>query len=46
LETLKEAMANQKAPWATKIGEAIAVLDRGWGKPMQAVDANVSVLIA
>jgi hypothetical protein len=44
MNTLKEAMADQKAPWAAKIAAAIAVLDRGWGKPTQAVDANVSVL--
>jgi hypothetical protein len=35
-------MADQKAPWAAKIAAAIAVLDRGWGKPTQAIDANVS----
>jgi hypothetical protein len=35
-------MTDQKAPWAAKITAAIAVLDRGWGKPTQAVDANVS----
>jgi len=44
MDTLKEAMADPKAPWAAKIAAAIAVLDRGWGKPTQAVDANVSVL--
>jgi hypothetical protein len=30
IETLKSAMADQKAPWAAKIAAAIAVLDRGW----------------
>jgi hypothetical protein len=44
MDTLKEAMADQKAPWAAKIAAAIAVLDRGWGKSPQSVDANVSVL--
>jgi hypothetical protein len=44
VDTLKEAMADQKAPWAAKIAAAIAILDRGWGKPTQAVEANVSVL--
>ena len=40
--TLKEAMADHKAPWAAKIAAAIAILDRGWGKPTQQVAANVS----
>jgi hypothetical protein len=39
----QNAMADQKAPWAAKITAAIAVLDRGWGKPQQTVSANVSV---
>jgi hypothetical protein len=43
METLKNAMADQRAPWSTKIIAAIAVLDRGWGKPQQIVSANVSV---
>ena len=42
MDTLKEAMADQRAPWAAKITAAIAVLDRGWGKPTQQVAANVS----
>ena len=44
MDTLEKAMTDQKTPWAAKITAAIAVLDRGWGKPMQAVEANVSVL--
>jgi hypothetical protein len=36
-------MMDQKAPWAAKIAAAIAVLDRGWGRPTQAVDANVNI---
>jgi hypothetical protein len=44
MDTLKEAMADQKAPWAAKIAAAIAILDRGWGKPEQTVSANVSVI--
>jgi hypothetical protein len=42
METLKNAMVDQKAPWSARIAAAIAVLDRGWGKPTQAVDANLS----
>jgi hypothetical protein len=44
MDTLKEAMADPKAPWSAKITAAIAVLDPGWGKPEQTVSANVSVL--
>jgi hypothetical protein len=43
MDTLEKAMTDQKAPWAAKITAAIAVLDRGWGKPQQTVSANVSV---
>jgi hypothetical protein len=43
MDTLKGAMADPKAPWSAKITAAIAVLDRGWGKPEQTVSANVSV---
>jgi hypothetical protein len=43
MNTFKGAMADPKAPWAAKIAAAIAILDRGWGKPMQAVEANVSL---
>jgi hypothetical protein len=42
IETLVAAM--NCAPWGARIAAAIAILDRGWGKPTQAVDANVSVL--
>ena len=43
MDTLEKAMTDKKAPWAAKITAAIAVLDRGWGKPEQTVSANVSV---
>jgi hypothetical protein len=42
MDTLEKAMTDQKTPWAAKITAAIAVLDRGWGKPTQQVAANVS----
>ena len=42
MDTLKEAMADHKAPWSARIAAAIAALDRGWGKPTQALDANLS----
>jgi hypothetical protein len=44
MDTLEKAMTDRKAPWAAKISAAIAVLDRGWGKPEQTVSANVSVI--
>jgi hypothetical protein len=36
-------MADPKAPGSAKIAAAIAVRDRGWGRPEQTVSANVSV---
>ena len=36
-------MKDESKPAAARVGAAIAILDRGWGKPMQAVEANVSV---
>jgi hypothetical protein len=43
IKTLKTVMNNDHAPSAARVGAAIAILDRGWGKPMQAVEATVSV---
>ena len=43
MDTLEKAMTDQKAPRAAKITAAIAVLDRGWGKPQQTVSANVNI---
>jgi hypothetical protein len=43
IDTLEKAMRDHKAPWAAKIAAAIAILDRGWGKPMQPVEANVNI---
>jgi hypothetical protein len=37
-------MNNDHAPSAARVGAAIAILDRGWGKPTQAVEASVSIL--
>ena len=31
------------APWGARIAAANAILDQGWGKPAQTIDANVSV---
>lgn len=40
IKTLVAAM--NCAPWGARIAAAIAILDRGWGRPTQAVEANVS----
>jgi hypothetical protein len=41
VETLLEIMTNPKAPAAARVAAAVAVLDRGWGRPPQAVAAAV-----
>jgi hypothetical protein len=43
IKTLKTVMNKDCAPSAARGGAAIAILDRGWGKPMHAVEATVSV---
>jgi Family of unknown function (DUF5681) len=40
IETLARIMRNPKAPAAARISAASALLDRGYGKPLQTVDAN------
>jgi hypothetical protein len=44
IETLKSVMSDPKAPPAARVGAATAILDRGYGKPTQTIDANVSIL--
>jgi Family of unknown function (DUF5681) len=41
MDTLKLVMKDPKAPPAARVGAATAILDRGWGKPTQPVDANI-----
>jgi Family of unknown function (DUF5681) len=41
INTLAEIINDDKAPSAQRISAATALLDRGWGKPVQAVEANV-----
>lgn len=36
-----EVMTNPKAPAAARVAAAVAVLDRGWGRPPQAVAVAV-----
>ena len=40
IKTVSDIMNNPKAPAAARISAASALLDRGYGKPLQTVDAN------
>jgi Family of unknown function (DUF5681) len=40
IKTLSDVMNNPKTPAAARISAASALLDRGYGKPSQTVDAN------
>ena len=44
IKTLKTVMNNDHAPSAARVGAAIAILDRGWGKPTQAVRSECEYL--
>ena len=47
IETLARIMRNPKAPAAARISAASALLDRGYGKPSQTVDAtNVNCVVS
>ena len=43
IETLAEICSDREAPQAARVAAATALLDRGWGKPTQPIDANVNV---
>ena len=43
IETLARIMRDPKAPAAARISAACALLDRGYGKPSQAINANTTV---
>jgi hypothetical protein len=43
VQTLADVMANPKAPPAARVAAASAILDRGYGKPPQTVDANLTI---
>jgi len=43
IRTLASIMNNAKAPAAARIAAASALLDRGYGKPSQAINANTNV---
>jgi hypothetical protein len=40
---MRREARNDHAPSAARVVGAIAILDRGWGKPTQAVEANVNI---
>jgi hypothetical protein len=43
ITTLSEICADESAPPAARVAAANALLDRGWGRPLQAIDASVTV---
>jgi hypothetical protein len=42
LEALREIAASKDAPPSARVSAAVALLDRGYGKPAQSIDAKVS----
>lgn len=44
VNTLILVMADKEAPPAARIGAASAILDRGWGKPKQDIDAGENLV--
>lgn len=41
LKTLVGIMQQRSAPAASRVSAAIALLDRGWGKPSQAIEMDL-----
>ncbi len=41
--TLVEVARNKRAPAVARVTAAVALLDRGWGKPKQEVDATLEL---
>lgn len=46
LKVLAGIMQQEEAPAAARVTAAVALLDRGWGKPQQTVDMTVRRQIA
>jgi hypothetical protein len=42
IETLARLMADESAPASVRVMAAVALLDRGWGKPTVSLDAKVA----
>jgi hypothetical protein len=43
LSTLRTVMNDPKAPPSARVGAATAVLDRGWGRPTQSIEGQVTL---
>ena len=43
IKTLVTVMKNERAPAAASVTAALGIIDRGWGRPEQTVNANVSI---
>lgn len=46
LAVLMEIASSTKAPTASRVAAAVALLDRGFGKPTQTVDGNLRFSVA
>lgn len=45
VDTLAEVMRDKGAPAAARVAASNAILDRGFGKPMQSVDASIDAKV-
>ena len=45
LNTLESALDDAKCPWSAKITAAVALIDRGWGKPKETIEAAHKITI-
>ena len=45
VQTLADIMQSEKAPWAARVAAANAILDRGWGRPTQALEHAGAVTV-
>lgn len=43
IQTLQGCMDCTEAPWPSRVAAAIALLDRGWGKPEQHMTSETTV---
>src|SRR5262245_10988869 len=44
IQTLRDICANPDAPPAARVSAATALLDRGWGRPHQSTDTNLTIM--
>jgi hypothetical protein len=45
MKALEDVLDSESAPPAAKVAAANSVLDRGWGKPAQAVTAEINKMV-